>query len=115
MAVFNGIFPIQEGKEGTAARAFAARGAGCPRADFDALQARSNITHENLGDAGDADGERHGRLVRRRWRREGLPDLAVDNSEFVTWFRGQVKDVTGFDLAAPPEGPLPDVIVDWHS
>ena len=46
---------------------------------------------------------------------KAFQDLAVDNSEFVTWFRGQVKDVTGFDLAAPPEGPLPEVVVDWHS
>ena len=42
-------------------------------------------------------------------------DLASDNSEFVTWFRGEVKDITGVDLGAPPEGPLPAVLVDWHA
>ena len=42
-------------------------------------------------------------------------DLASDNSEFATWFREQVKDVTGVDLAAPLPGPLPDVLVNWHS
>ena len=37
-------------------------------------------------------------------------DLATDNGEFTTWFRAQVKEITGFDLAAPPEGPLPTVL-----
>ena len=113
MAVFNGVFPIQAGKE-AAARAFAAEVLGARNADFKALQARANITRETwtmqetpMGNLmvvwfeGDVE--------------KAFQDLAVDNSEFVTWFRGQVKDVTGFDLAAPPEGPLPEVVVDWHS
>lgn len=113
MAVFNGIFPIQEGKE-DAARAFAAAVLGARKADFDALQARSNITRETWAMQETPMGN-----VMVVWFEgdveKAFQDLAVDNSEFVTWFRGQVKDVTGFDLAAPPEGPLPDVIVDWHS
>jgi hypothetical protein len=28
-------------------------------------------------------------------------------------FNGMVLDLTGVDLGAPPEGPLPDVLVDW--
>jgi hypothetical protein len=41
--------------------------------------------------------------------------LASDTSDFGTWFRAQVLDVTGVDLGAPMEGPLPEVVVDWHS
>ena len=44
---------------------------------------------------------------------KAFSDLAADNSEFATWFRAQVKDLTGVDLGAPPEGPLPDVLVNW--
>jgi hypothetical protein len=33
----------------------------------------------------------------------------------MTWFRGQVLDVTGFDLSAPPEGSPPAVLVDWRA
>jgi hypothetical protein len=40
-------------------------------------------------------------------------ELATSSDEYTIWFRGQVKDVTGVDLAAPPEGPPPDVLVDW--
>jgi hypothetical protein len=38
--------------------------------------------------------------------------LATTDNEFTTWFRGRVKDLTGVDLGAPPEGPLPDVLID---
>jgi hypothetical protein len=40
-------------------------------------------------------------------------DLATSGDEFSTWFLGQVKDLTGVDLGAPPESPPPDVLVDW--
>jgi hypothetical protein len=113
VAVFNGVFPIQSGKE-DAARAFAAAVLGARKADFAALQARANITRETWAMQETPMGN-----VMVVWFEgdveKAFQDLAVDNSEFVTWFRGQVKDVTGFDLAAPPEGPLPDVLVDWHS
>ncbi len=112
MAIFNAAFPILQGKE-DAGRAFASETIGARKADFDALQARSNITRETwtmqetpMGSfmlvwfEGDVE--------------HAFSDLATDNSEFVTWFRNQVKDVTGVDLGTPPEGPPPDVLVDWH-
>jgi hypothetical protein len=40
---------------------------------------------------------------------------ATDDSDFSKWFRARVLDVTGFDLAAPPEGPPPAVLVDWQA
>jgi len=111
MGVFNGMFPILEGKE-DAARALASDTVGVRKADFEALQARSNITRETwamqetpMGNfmlvwfEGDVE--------------KAFGDLASDNSDFATWFRTQVKEITGVDLAAPPEGPLPDVLVNW--
>ena len=113
MGVFSGIFPILAGKEG-AARAFAAETIGARKADFDALQARSNVTRETwamqetpMGSfmlvwfEGDVE--------------KAFGDLASDDSEFATWFRAQVKDITGVDLTAPPEGPRPDVLVNWSA
>ena len=112
MGVFNGLFPILEGKE-DAARAFAAETIGARKKDFDALQERSNVTRETwalqetpMGSfmvvwfEGDVE--------------KAFADLAAESSEFGTWFRGQVKDITGVDLGAPPEGPLPTVLVDWR-
>ena len=47
----------------------------------------------------------------------GQPRAARPNEidPVAVWFRGQVKDVTGVDLGAPPEGPLPELLVDWTS
>jgi hypothetical protein len=113
MAVFNGAFPIVAGKE-NAARAFAAETIGARKADFEALQARSNITRETwamqetpMGSfmlvwfEGDVE--------------KAFSDLAGDNSEFGTWFKAQALELTGVDLGAPPGGPLPEVLIDWHS
>jgi hypothetical protein len=113
MGVFNGVFPILPGKE-DAGRAFAAETIGARKPDFDALQSRSNITRETwamqetpMGSfmlvwfEGDVE--------------KAFGDLATDAGEFPTWFRAQVLEVTGVDLAAPAEGPLPDVLVDWQA
>ena len=113
MGVFNGMFPIVAGKE-NAGRAFAAETVGARKTEFEALQARANITREtwamqetSMGSfmvvwfEGDVE--------------NAFSDLASDNSEFSTWFRAQVKDVTGVDLGAPLEGPLPAVLVDWRA
>lgn len=113
MGVFNGAFPILEGKE-DAARAFASETIGARKAEFEALQARSDITRETWAMQATPMGSFM--LV---WFEgdveKAFSDLAGDDSEFATWFRAQVKDLTGVDLGAPPEGPLPDVLVDWHA
>ena len=111
MGVFNGMFPIQAGKEEDA-RAFAAETVGARRAEYEAQLARGGITRETwalqetpMGSfmivwfEGDVE--------------KVFADLATDDSEFTTWFRARVLDVTGVDLAAPPEGPPPAVLVDW--
>lgn len=111
MGVFNGMFPIVAGKEADA-RAFAAETVGDRKADFEALQARSGVTRETWAIQDTPMGSFM--LVWFEGNVEqAFTDLATDTGEFTTWFRGQVKDVTGVDLGAPPEGPPPDVIVDW--
>lgn len=113
MGVFSGIFPIVEGREADA-RAFAAETIGARKADFEALQARSNITRETWALQQTPMGS-----VMVVWFEgdveKAFSDLATDTSEFTEWFRAQVLDITGVDLGAPPDGPLPDVLVDWHS
>ncbi|HET6281130.1 MAG TPA: hypothetical protein VFH73_09195 [Polyangia bacterium] len=38
--------------------------------------------------------------------------FAAGNDAFTQWFAKQVKEIHGFDLTAPPPGPLPELIVD---
>jgi hypothetical protein len=113
MGVFNGMFPILAGKE-DAGRAFAAETVGARKKDFDAQQARANVTRETwtmqqtpMGSfmlvwfEGDVE--------------KAFGSLAVDQDDFSTWFRAQVLDLTGVDLSAPSDDPLPDVLVNWSS
>jgi hypothetical protein len=111
MGVFNGAFPIQAGKE-DAARAFAAETSGARRSEFEAHLARADVTRETwtleetpMGSfmlvwfEGDVE--------------KAFTELATDDSEFSAWFRAQVLDVTGVDLAAPSDAAPPAVLLDY--
>jgi hypothetical protein len=112
MAVFNGMFPIQAGKE-DAARKFAADTIGARRAEFEERQAAASITRETWAMQETPMGSFM--LV---WFEgdieKALGDLAADTSDYATWFKGQVLDITGVDLGAPPDNPPPDVLIDWR-
>lgn len=113
MTVFNGIFPIQPGKEEDA-RAFAAETAGARLEGFAAHHLRSGNVRETWSLQETPMGSFM--LV---WF-EGDPekafaDLATDDSEFMTWFVGRVLDVTGVDLRAPADGPPPALLLDWSA
>ena len=88
MAVFNGMFPIQAGREEDA-RAFAAEAVGSRRDGFEAHHARSGTSRETWSLQETPVGSFM--LV---WF-EGDPekafaDLATDDSEFTTWFCDRV-------------------------
>lgn len=112
MAVFNGVFPIQAGREEDA-RAFAAETSGARRAEFEEHLTRVGVTRETwtlqetpMGSLmlvwfeGDVE--------------KAFADLATDDSEYTTWFRGRVLDLTGVDLGTPPDGPPPAVLIDYR-
>ena len=113
MGVFNGVFPIQAGKEADA-RAFAAETFGARRPGFEAQLASGDITRETwalqetpMGSfmvvwfEGDVE--------------KAFAHLATDDSEFTTWFRGRVLDVTGVDLGTPSGDPPPAVLIDYRA
>ena len=113
MGVFNGMFPVKAGKEEDA-RAFAAETMGDRRDGFTAHHTRSGTARETwtlqetpMGSfilvwfEGDVE--------------KAFTDIATDDSEYSVWFRSQVLELTGFDLGAPPDGPPPAVLVDWHA
>ncbi len=43
---------------------------------------------------------------------KAFTDFAKTNDEFTNWFSAQVKEIHGFDLSTPPQGPLPELVVD---
>jgi hypothetical protein len=113
MGVFNGMFPILQGKEDEA-RAFAAETIGARKAAFEEFQARSNVTRETWAMQQTPMGS-----FMLIWFdgdvEQAFGDLASNNSEFPVWVRAKVEDITGVDLSAPPAGPLPAVLVDWRA
>ena len=111
MAVFNGAFPILPGKE-QAGRDFAATCMGNRRKGFEAQLARSGLTRETWALQETPMGSFMLVWFEAPDIAKAFTNLASLNTEFTTWFRGQVKDLTGVDLGAPPEGPPPDVLVD---
>ncbi len=113
MDVFNGVFPIQAGKEEDA-RAFAAETFGARRAEYEAHLERVGITRETWA----LQETPMGSLMLVWFEgdvEKAFTDLATDDSEYMAWFRGRVLDVCGVDLGAPPDGPPPAVLVDWHA
>ena len=45
---------------------------------------------------------------------KAFAELATDDSEYTTWFRARVLDVTGVDLGAPSDNPPPTVLIDYR-
>lgn len=112
MAVFNGVFPILAGKEQDG-RDFAAACIGERRQGFDAQAARTGLARETWSLQETPMGSFMLVWFEAPDVEKAFTELATSSDEFTIWFRGQVKDVTGVDLGAPPEGPLPDLLVDW--
>jgi hypothetical protein len=113
MGVFNGVFPIQAGKD-QEARAFAAETFGARRPGYEAHLARAGITRETWA----VQETPMGSLMLVWFEgdvEKAFADLATDDSEYMTWFRARVLGVTGVDLAAPPDGPPPAVLIDYQA
>ena len=111
MAIFNGMFPVLPGKDDVA-RSFG-KELGGPRLDqFKAQQERADVTRETWTLQQTTTGN-----VILVWFdgdiEKAFTNLAVDEGEFVTWFRAQVLDISGVNLAAPDDSPSPEVVLDW--
>ena len=111
MAVFNGAFPILPGKE-KLGRHFAATCVGERRKDFEAHLLRDGIARETWALQETPMGSFMLVWFEAPDIGKAFAELAADQGAFTVWFRDQVKDLTGVDLGAPPEGPPPDVLVD---
>ncbi len=112
MAVFNGVFPIKPGKEDDA-RAFAAETFGARRAEFEAHMARGGVSRETWT----LQETPMGSLIVVWFEgdiEKTFADLATDD-DYAKWFRAQVLDVTGVDLAAASDGPPPAVLLDYRA
>ena len=42
-------------------------------------------------------------------------DLATADDDFTVWFRQQIQNVTGLDMAEPNDAPPPELAFDWSA
>ena len=102
MAVFNGVFPILPGKE-QAGREFAAACMGERRKGFEAQATRSGLARETWALQETPMGSFMLVWFEAPDIEKAFTEPATSGEEFSIWFRGQVKDVTGVDLALHPK------------
>jgi hypothetical protein len=111
MAVFNGAFPIISGKE-RASMEFAIACMVERSKEFEAHLVRHGVTRETWALQETPMGSFMLVWFEAPDIEKTFTLLATSGEEFTVWFRGQVKDMTGVDMGAPPESPPPDTLVD---
>ena len=113
MATFIGAFPVLAGKEDDA-RKFAQETMGRSE-EFSASQKRGGVTKE----AWSLQQSPMGSLVLVHFEaadiEKAFATLAQSSEDFDVWFRGRVQEVSGVDLGAAPEGPPPEIVLDWRA
>jgi hypothetical protein len=114
MAVFNGAFPVLPGKI-DAGRAFAAETMGAQRAGYDESQKRNGITRETWSLQETPDGNAFVLVWFECPDVDAVfADIAQDQSEFATWFKGKVQEITGVDMSEQGDT-SPEVLLDWRA
>jgi hypothetical protein len=113
MAVFMGAFPVLPGKEDES-RKFAQE--TLDRSDeFDASQRKLGITKEEWAQQQTPMGS----LVLVRFEcpdiEAAFAGLGQSKDSFDEWFKGRVLEITGVDLSAPSDDPLPEIILTWSA
>lgn len=113
MPVFLGAFPVLPGKADEV-RKFAQETLGRGE-EFSASQKKSGVSREEWSLQETPMGD----LVLVRFEADDIEKsferLATSTDDFDVWFRGRVMDISGVDLAAPPDGPPPEIILDWRA
>jgi hypothetical protein len=113
MATFIGAFPVLPGKDDDAHK-FAQETMGRGE-EFSASQKRGGVTKEEWA----FQQSPMGSLMLVHFEANDIEKafgvLAQSSDGFDVWFRGRVQELTGVDLAAEPEGPPPEIVLDWRA
>jgi len=113
MAVFTGAFPVLPGKEDDA-RKFAEETRGRLE-DFAVSQKRHGITKEEWT----LQQTPMGSLVLVRFESDdpgaSLAGFGQSQDPFDVWSRQRIQEITGIDMAAPSDDPLPEMLLDWSA
>jgi hypothetical protein len=113
MATFIGAFPVLPGKDDDA-RKFAQETMGRSE-EFSASQKRGGVTKEEWS----LQQSPMGSLVLVHFEADDIEKsfstLAQSTEDFDVWFRDRVQEVSGVDVAVEPEGPPPEIVLEWRA
>jgi len=112
MATFIGAFPVLPGKDDDAHK-FAQETMGRGE-EFSASQKRGGVTKEEWAFQQSPMGSLMVVHFEANDIEKAFGVLAESSEDFDVWFRGRVQELTGVDLAAEPEGPPPEIVLDWR-
>ena len=113
MATFIGAFPVLPGKDDDAHK-FAQETMGRGE-EFSASQKRGGVTKEEWAFQQSPMGSLMVVHFEANDIEKAFGVLAESSEDFDVWFRGRVQELTGVDLAAEPEGPPPEIVLDWRA
>jgi hypothetical protein len=113
MATFIGAFPVLPGKDDDA-RKFAQETMGRSE-EFSASQKRGGVTKEEWSFQQSPMGSLMVVHFEANDVEKAFGVLAESSEDFDVWFRGRVQELTGVDLAAEPEGPPPEIVLEWSA
>ena len=113
MATFIGAFPVLPGKDDDA-RKFAQETMGRSE-EFSASQKRGGVTKEEWSFQQSPMGSLMVVHFEANDVEKAFGVLAESSEDFDVWFRGRVQELTGVDLAAEPEGPPPEIVLEWRA
>jgi len=113
MATFIGAFPVLPGKDDDAHK-FAQETMGRSE-EFSASQKRGGVTKEEWAFQQSPMGSMMLVHFEANDIEKAFGALAESSEDFDVWFRGRVQELTGVDLAAEPEGPPPEIVLDWRA
>ena len=112
MATFIGAFPVLPGKDDDA-RKFAQETMGRSE-EFSASQKRGGVIKEEWAFQQSPMGSLMVVHFEANDIEKAFGVLAESSEDFDVWFRGRVLELTGVDLGAEPEGPPPEIVLDWR-
>jgi hypothetical protein len=113
MATFIGAFPVLPGKDDDARKlAEETMGRG---EEFSASQKRSGVSKEEWSLQQSPMGSLVVVHLEADDVEKSFATLAQSTEDFDVWFRGRVLEVSGVDLGVEPEGPPPEIILDWRA
>lgn len=89
--------------------------AGPRRDEYTAARVRQGVTRQGVFVHHTAEGPVEIMVMEADDLDRALAEIATSQEPFDVEFRRFLMDVYGLDLAQPPSGPLPELLLDWSA